>query len=124
LLHSASRSDVWSTISELSDRALETAKGLRSLLQDILAPSVGRLDAKVEALTDRCERLADEIKENRNAHQALLAYLSDQLASLGNRIGKLEGRAEGLKAELVAVLQMETDGDPESFSEILIFPGA
>jgi uncharacterized small protein (DUF1192 family) len=113
----------------LSDRALETAKGLRSLLQDILAPSVGRLDAKVEALTDRCERLADEIKENRNAHQALLAYLSDQLASLGNRIGKLEGRTEGLKAELVAVLQMEilkasqkSSSSPEPESQRLLPP--
>jgi len=97
----------WSATSELSDRALDTAKGVRSLLQDILAPSVGRLNAKVEALTDRCERLADEVKENRSAHQALLAHLNDQLASLGNRIGKLEGRSEGLRAELVAVLQSE-----------------
>jgi flagellar motility protein MotE (MotC chaperone) len=91
----------------LSDKALEAAKGLRSLLQDILAPSVGRLDARVEALTDRCERLADEVKENRHAHQALLSHLHEQLASLGDRIAKLEGRSEGMKAELVAVLQTE-----------------
>ena len=104
---SVSRSTSWSAPSELSDRALETAKGVRSLLQDIIAPSVGRLDAEVEALSDRCERLADEIKENRNAYQALLAHLGEQLMSLSSRIAKLEGRSEGLKAELVAVLQTE-----------------
>jgi chromosome segregation ATPase len=112
----------------LSDRALDTAKGVRSLLQDILAPSLGKLEARVEALAERCERLADEIKENRNAHQALLAYLNEQLASLGNRIGKLEGRSEGLKTELVAVLQMEIlkasqRSSPQPEPQRLLSPG-
>ncbi len=91
----------------MSDRALETLKGLRGLLEDILAPTVGRLDVRVTALGERCDRLASEIKENRASHEALLRNLSEQLAALNGRLSKLEGRADGMKSELTMALQLE-----------------
>lgn len=91
----------------MSDRALETFKGLRGLLEDILAPTVGRLDIRVAALGERCDRLASEIKENRTAHEALLRNLSEQLATLNGRLSKLEGRTDGMKSELTVTLQLE-----------------
>ena len=90
----------------LSGKA-ESLSGLRGLLEDLLAPRVGRLDARVEFLGEPCEGLADEIRENREAHQALLAHLNEHLTLLHGRLGKLEGRADGLKSELTAVLQIE-----------------
>lgn len=91
----------------MSDRALETIKGLRGLLEDILAPSVGRLDVRVEALSESYDQLAAEVKESREAHQALMAHVGEQLSTLHGRIGRLEGRSDGLKSELTAVLQVE-----------------
>jgi predicted nuclease with TOPRIM domain len=85
----------------------ENLSGLRGLLEDLLAPRVGRLDARVEFLSERCEKLADEIRETREAHQALLAHLNEQLTVLHGRLGKLEGRADGLKSELTAAVQIE-----------------
>ena len=66
----------------MSDRALETFKGLRGLLEDILAPTVGRLEVRLAALGERCDRMASDIKENRAAHEALLRHLTEQLAIL------------------------------------------
>jgi hypothetical protein len=80
----------------LSDRALETFKGLRGLLEDILAPTVGRLEVRVAALGERCDRMASEIQENRIAHEALLRDLTVQLASLNARLSRLEGRTDGM----------------------------
>ncbi|MFL6194083.1 MAG: hypothetical protein ACJ75H_07925 [Thermoanaerobaculia bacterium] len=85
----------------------DTVTGLRCLLEDLLAPRVSRLDAKVEFLNERVERLAVEVQENRSAHQALLTRVGEELSDLHGRIGRLEGRSEGLKTELTAVLQME-----------------
>ena len=91
----------------MSDRALETFKGLRGLLEDILAPTVGRLEVKVAVLGERCDRMASEIKENRTAHEALLRNLTEQMANLSSRLSKLEGRTDGMKSELTLALQLE-----------------
>jgi outer membrane murein-binding lipoprotein Lpp len=91
----------------LSDRTLEAVKGLRGLLEDILAPTVGRLDVKVEALSSSYNQLAAEIKENRQAHQALMTFVGEQFSTLNGRISHLEGRSDGLRSELTAALQVE-----------------
>lgn len=91
----------------MSAKALEYAKGIRGLLEDILAPTVSRLEERVGALGERCERLASEIQENRGAHEALLRHLNEQLGSLNGRLSNLEGRTDGIKAELTLMLQVE-----------------
>ena len=91
----------------MSDKTLAALKGLRGLLEDILAPTVGRLEVKVAALGERCEHLASEVKENRSAHLALLQHLPEQFSTLNSRLSKLEGRADGMKSELTAALQLE-----------------
>lgn len=85
----------------------EALSGLRSVLEDLLAPRVSRLDIQVELLGRRCDDLSDEIRDIREAHKALLAHLNEQLASINSRLGRLEGRSDGLKSELTAVLQIE-----------------
>lgn len=85
----------------------ESFSSLRGLLEDLLAPRVSWLDARVEFLSEQCDQLADELRETREAHQALLAHLNEQLTLLHGRLGRLEGRADGLKSELTAVLQVE-----------------
>jgi chaperonin cofactor prefoldin len=65
------------------------------------------LDVRLEFLGKRCEELSDEIRELREAHKALLAHLNEQLATINSRLGRLEGRSDGLKSELTAVLQVE-----------------
>jgi chromosome segregation ATPase len=90
----------------LSGKA-ETISGLRSLLEDLLAPRVRGLEVEVASLGERCKELASGIRENREAHQALLANLSEQLGVINSRLGRLEGRSDGLKSELTAVLQIE-----------------
>jgi hypothetical protein len=85
----------------------EAFSGLRSLIEDLLAPRVSQLDVKVEFLGARCEELSDDLRESREAHKALLAYLNEQLLAINSRISRLEGRSDGMKSELTAVLQME-----------------
>ncbi|MEA2603301.1 MAG: hypothetical protein QOF89_4293 [Acidobacteriota bacterium] len=85
----------------------DTISGLRNLLEDLLTPRVRGLEVEVASLGERCTELASGIRENREAHQTLLANLSEQLAGINSRLGRLEGRSEGLKSELTAVLQVE-----------------
>jgi uncharacterized protein YhaN len=61
----------------------------------------------MENLGRRCEDLSDEIRQNREEQKALLAHLNEQIATINSRLGRLEGRSDGLKSELTAVLQME-----------------
>jgi hypothetical protein len=91
----------------LSEKGLKTAGGLRGLVEDLLAPNLGRLEVKVEALGGRCDHLASEIQELWQAHRTLLTYVGEQLAAVNSRLGNLEGRSDGLKSELTAVLQLE-----------------
>lgn len=85
----------------------EAFSGLRNVLEDLLAPRVSRLDVRVELLGQRCDELSREIRESREAQKALLAHLNEQLVSINSRLGRLEGRSDGLKSELTAVLQVE-----------------
>jgi predicted nucleic acid-binding Zn-ribbon protein len=66
------------------------------------------LEFEVASLGERCKKLESEIREDREAHQGLLTQFREQLAMLNSRIGWLEGRSEGLKSELTAVLRLET----------------
>ena len=91
----------------MSGRTTETLKGFRGLLEDILAPTLGRLEVRVAGLAERLDRMAAETKEDLAAQEALLDRLGEQLAILNGRLSKLEGRTEGMKAELTIALQLE-----------------
>jgi hypothetical protein len=91
----------------LSSQALDNLSGLRGFLEDLIAPSVSRLEVRVDTLGKRCDELSSEIKDLRDAHHRFVAYMGDQLAVLNSRIGHLEGRSDGLKSELTATLQFE-----------------
>ena len=61
----------------------------------------------MDTLREQCDEMSGEIKEIREAHRQFVAYMAEQLAALNSRIGHLEGRSDGLKAELTATLQVE-----------------
>lgn len=58
-------------------------------------------------LAKRYDDLGANLSDLREAHRQFVAYMAEQLATLNSRIGHLEGRSDGLKAELTATLQIE-----------------
>lgn len=91
----------------MSNKPLDTVQGLRGLLEDIVSPSIRQIQAEVSALRETCGRLGSEILEHRKAHRDFLVLIQEQISTLNTRIGRLEGRSEGLKEELTAALQLE-----------------
>lgn len=86
---------------------MDAVSSLRKLLEEIIAPSVRSLEEKVEQAGERARDLAGDIKEIRHEHRELLKLLNSELSSLKERVGRVEGRADGLKSELTAVLEAE-----------------
>jgi archaellum component FlaC len=75
---------------------------VRKLFQDLIAPELGRLDERVTALVSRCDDIAREVEWNRNE----IKDVWSRLQSLGEKIGHVEGRLEGVKREIVADVQL------------------
>jgi uncharacterized protein YlxW (UPF0749 family) len=80
---------------------------IRRFLEEILAPSVRSLDERMEQLRERNRELAAELKDIRRENLETVRFVHSELAGLKERVGRLEGRSEGLKSELTAVLESE-----------------
>ena len=91
----------------MSGSTIGSLKGFRGMLEDILAPTLGRLEVRVAGLAERLDRMAAETKADLAAQEALLRRVNEQLAILNGRLSKLEGRTEGMKSELTVALQLE-----------------
>lgn len=70
--------------------------GIRRLLEDTLAPSVGRLDEKVLNLGRRCSELAKDVEKTNSQVLDLWKHL---LNKVEGRLSNVEGRLEGFKEE-------------------------
>jgi chromosome segregation ATPase len=80
---------------------------MREFLEEMLAPSVRSLDERMEQLRERNREIASELKDIRRENLETVRFMHSELASLKERVGRLEGRSEGLKSELTAVLESE-----------------
>lgn len=76
---------------------------IRTLLQDLIAPTVGRIEERVGSLAGECVKLGKDIEINRGD----IKELWQALAEHRERIARVEGRFESVKEELVAKVQLE-----------------
>ncbi len=77
--------------------------GARQLIQDFLAPAVGRLDEKVANISDECVRLATEIERNRGEIKDVWQAVRDS----DEKVARAEGRLENVKTEVIATVKLE-----------------
>ncbi|HEX9942178.1 MAG TPA: hypothetical protein VGG03_09190 [Thermoanaerobaculia bacterium] len=76
---------------------------IRQLLQDLIAPAVGRIEERVGSLAGECVRLGGDLETNRGEIKELWQALSEDR----ERIARVEGRFDSVKEELVAKVQLE-----------------
>ena len=86
---------------------LDAFTSLRRFVEELIAPSVRLLQEQVRQAGDRAKEASEEVHELRRENREILQFLHGELAHLKERVGKLEGRSEGLRAELTAVLEKE-----------------
>jgi len=90
----------------------DTIGGIRRILQDLIAPEVGRLHERVASVSSECVRLGEDIKTNR----AEIKDIWGEIRKFGERIAKVEGRIENVKEEVVAkaILEFQRRSQPQS----------
>jgi len=80
--------------------------GARRLLEDILTPSLGRLEERIGALSDRCIDLGAAVERNRDEIRSIWRYLRDTVSELRQGMGRLDGRVENLHEEIAAKVKL------------------
>lgn len=80
--------------------------GVRRLLEDILTPSLGRLEERIGALTARCSDLGAAVETNREEIRGIWSYLRDTMAEVRQGMGRLEGRVENVHEEITAKVKL------------------
>jgi hypothetical protein len=80
---------------------------LRAFLEELIAPSIRTVQEHVRFVGERGATTSEEVQELRGQMREMLQFMNSELASLKERVGRLEGRSEGLKSELTAVLESE-----------------
>jgi hypothetical protein len=80
---------------------------LRSFLEELIAPSIRIVQEHVRFVGERGATTSEEVQELRVQVREMLQFMNGELASLKERVGRLEGRSEGLRSELTAVLENE-----------------
>ena len=86
---------------------MDAFSSLRRFVEDLVAPSNRVLEEKVRQLGERTLEIAEGAAEARRENREFLQFMHGELAALKERIGRLEGRSDGLKSELSAILEME-----------------
>ncbi|HSL81950.1 MAG TPA: hypothetical protein VLF66_04190 [Thermoanaerobaculia bacterium] len=77
--------------------------GARQLVQDFLAPAVGRLEERIAGVSDECVRLAREIERNRGEIKELWEATRDN----STKVARAEGRLESVKSEVIATVKLD-----------------
>jgi hypothetical protein len=80
---------------------------LRAFLEELIAPSIRTVQEHVRFVGERGALTAEEVQDLRQQIRDMLQLMNSELASLKERVGRLEGRSEGLRSELTAVLESE-----------------
>ena len=73
------------------------------MLQDLIAPQVGRIEERVAALSDATVRLGDDIKDN----CAQIKDIWGSLADSREHMKRIDNRMDGLKNEIGAEVKLE-----------------
>ena len=86
---------------------MDAFSSFRRFVEDLVAPSNRVLEEKVRQLGERTAEIAEGAADGRRENRELLQFLNGELAALKERISRLEGRSDGLKSELSAILENE-----------------
>lgn len=78
---------------------------IRQLLQDLIAPEVGRISTTVGFIAQDCTRLGEDIKNNQDE----IKEIWKTIGNVKETVARMDGRVENLKEEVVAKLQVQVE---------------